>query len=394
MFMYVYQLMKTKKRGSGVYGFPSYNRSLKHMKYRINQKTQDKISEIGLGSAYMPETPLDQAIPALRRAYEGGINYYDLAAGDGKAFPMYGEAFADVRQHILYQIHFGADYSKGTYGWSLNLDTIKRSIEKQLKELHTDYIDYGFIHCQDELSDWKTYLKNGVYDDILKLKDQGIVRHIGLSSHTPAVIQRIMDDISIDMLMFSVNPAYDYGQGEYANGSVDERSAIYRRCEAEGVGISVMKPFSGGQLLSAAQSPFGQALTPYQCIRYALDKPGVLTVLPGAQSVEEVETLLRYFDQPEEALDYSVIGSFAPPQASGKCVYCNHCKPCPMGIDIGLVNKYYDLALAGDKLAVQHYKTLEKNAADCIQCGHCDSRCPFSVHQSKRMTKIQAFMES
>ena len=51
------------------------------MKYRINQKTQDKISEIGLGSAYMPETPLDQAIPALRRAYEGGINYYDLAAG-------------------------------------------------------------------------------------------------------------------------------------------------------------------------------------------------------------------------------------------------------------------------------------------------------------------------
>ena len=68
------------------------------MRYRINQKTQDKISEIGLGSAYMPQTPLKEAIPALRRAYEGGINYYDLAAGDGKAFPMYGEAFADVRK--------------------------------------------------------------------------------------------------------------------------------------------------------------------------------------------------------------------------------------------------------------------------------------------------------
>lgn len=68
------------------------------MRYRINQKTQDKISEIGLGSAYMPQTPLKEAIPALRRAYEGGINYYDLAAGDGKAFPMYGEAFSDVRK--------------------------------------------------------------------------------------------------------------------------------------------------------------------------------------------------------------------------------------------------------------------------------------------------------
>ena len=75
-------------------------------------------------------------------------------------------------------------------------------------------------------------------------------------------------------------------------------------------------------------------------------------------------------------------------------MYCNHCKPCPMGIDIGLVNKFYDLAKAGDKLAVEHYRTLEKNAANCVRCGHCDSRCPFSVQQSKRMQEIREFMES
>ena len=363
------------------------------MKYRINQRTQDSISEIGIGSSYMYGAGMDEAVKALRRAVEGGVNYFDLAAGDGTTFPIYGEALHDVRRQIYFQIHFGADYSKGTYGWSLNLETIKRSIEKQLKELRTDYIDYGFIHCQDEVLDWETYRKNGVYDYILLLKEQGVVRHIGLSSHTPAVIQRIMDDAPIDMLMFSVNPAYDYGHGEYANGGVDERNAIYRRCERDGVGISVMKPFSGGQLLDAAQSPFGQALTPYQCIRYALDKPGILTVLPGAQSVKEVETLLAYYDQPEEALDNSVIGSFAPPAAAGKCVYCNHCKPCPVGIDIGLVNKYYDLAKAGDDMAAQHYRSLSKNASDCVSCGHCNSRCPFSVKQSERMQEISAFME-
>ena len=196
----------------------------------------------------------------------------------------------------------------------------------------------------------------------------------------------------VDMLMFSVNPAYDYGHGEYANGSVDERSAVYRRCEKEGIGISVMKPFSGGQLLDAKQSPFGKALTQYQCIRYCLDKPGILTVLPGAQSVQEVKTLLAYYDQSEEATDYSVISSFTPPKALGKCVYCNHCKPCPVGIDIGLVNKYYDLALAGDAMAVEHYRTLEKNADDCVNCGHCDSRCPFSVKQSERMQEIRSCM--
>ena len=362
------------------------------MNYRINRKTGDRISEIGIGSAYMFGAGMDEAVRALRRAVEGGINYFDLAAGDGATFPIWGEALSEIRKSLYYQIHFGADYTAGTYGWSLDLETIKRSVDKQLKELRTDYIDYGFIHCQDEASDWETYLKNGVYDYILSLKKAGVVRHVGLSSHTPAVIMRIMDDAEIDMLMFSVNPAYDYGQGEYANGTVDERAAVYRRCESEGVGISVMKPFSGGQLLDEKQSPFGQALTPYQCIRYCLDKPGVLTVLPGAKSVSEVESLIAYYDQPEEALDYSVIGTFAPPEAGGKCVYCNHCKPCPMGIDVGLVNKYYDLARAGDAMAAEHYRTLEKNASDCVGCGHCDSRCPFSVNQSERMAQIREYM--
>ena len=364
------------------------------MKYRLNHRTGDSISEIGMGSAYLYEAETEEAIRALRTAYEGGINYFDLAAGHGKAFPLWGEALGDVRKNVLYQIHFGADYSKGEYGWSLDLDTVKSSVDWMLKQLKTDYINYGFIHCQDEASDWETYRKHGIYEYILKLKEAGTVRHIGLSSHTPSVIQRILDDAPVDMLMFSINPAYDYGHGEFANGGVDERAAVYRRCEKDGIGISVMKPFSGGQLLDAAQSPFRQALTPYQCIRYALDKPGVLTVLPGAQSVDEVKALLDYENQTEEALDYSVIGEFAPIEASGKCVYCNHCRPCPAGLDIGLINKYYDLALASDGMAAEHYRKLENNASDCISCGHCDRRCPFHVHQSERMKEIVAYFKS
>lgn len=181
------------------------------MQYRINRRTGDKISEIGLGSAYIYEAEKSEAIRALRTACEGGINYFDLAAGDGSAFPLYGEAFADVRRNVMYQIHFGADYSQGEYGWSLDLDTIKRSVEWQLRMLHTDYVDYGFIHCQDEQSDWVTYQRNGIYEYIKELQKQGVVKHLGLSSHTPSVIQAIMDDVPIDMLMFSVNPAYDYG---------------------------------------------------------------------------------------------------------------------------------------------------------------------------------------
>ena len=361
------------------------------MKYRINKRTGDRISEIGMGTAYIAEAEHNEAVRTVRHAFERGINYFDLAAGDGKAFPFFGEALCDVRDQVMYQIHFGADYSNETYGWTLDLDTVKRSVDWQLKELKTDYIDYGFIHCQDESSDWDSYRKNGILSYLLSMKEQGVVRHIGASSHTPSVIQEILDTGMIDMLMFSVNPAYDYQHGEYAFGGVDERSGVYRRCEKEGTGISCMKPFSGGQLLSSETSPFGQALTQYQCIRYALDKPGVLTVLPGAQSIEEINQLLKYYEQSEEALDYSVIGSFAPPEASGKCVYCNHCKPCPAGIDIGIMNKFYDLAKIGDEMAREHYLALDKTASECISCGHCNGRCPFLVDQMARMQKIAAY---
>lgn len=93
----------------------------------------------------------------------------------------------------MYQIHFGANYLNGTYGWTLDLDTIKKSVAWQLNELKTDYIDYGFIHCLDEENDWNRYINSGILDYIKELKEKGIVKHIGISSHTPEIVQMAID---------------------------------------------------------------------------------------------------------------------------------------------------------------------------------------------------------
>lgn len=363
------------------------------MEYRINRRTGDKISVLGLGSSALTDGSIQDGVEALHLAYKSGVNYYDLAAGQADAFFCFHEGLGNVRKNVLYQVHFGADYTSGSYGWTTSLDKIRRSVDWQLRTLDTDYIDYGFIHCIDELSDWEKYEKDGVIAYIRSLKEQGVVRHIGMSSHTPAMVRKALDQDLVDMIMFSINPAYDYQQGEYANGSVDERSELYRRCEAAGVGISVMKPFSGGQLLASKTSPFGRAMTEVQCIQYALDKPGVLTVLPGVRSKSDLERVLKYLSATERQRDYSMIGDAAPKDAAGKCVYCNHCQPCPGGLDIALINKYYDLAKAGDRMAAGHYEKLEKKASDCINCGHCDSRCPFHVDQSDRMKEISAYFK-
>ena len=358
------------------------------MEYRTHQKTGDHIGIIGLGTGPIYEAPEKDAISALVYAHEHGVNYIDFATAGAQTFRYAGEAFSSVRREMIYQIHFGTNYETGEYGWTTDLETVKRQVDWQLHELKTDYIDYGFIHCLDSASDWKAYQKNGILDYLLEMKKIGVVRHIGLSSHTPELAQKILDTGVVEQMMFSINPAYDYQHGDFAIGSARERMELYRRCEAEGIGISVMKPYSGGQLLNGNTSPFGQALTKYQCIQYALDKPGVLTVLPGIRNLDDVKDVLGFLDASVKERDYSILGTFTPKDVTGTCVYCNHCQPCPAGLNVGLINKYYDLAMIGDTLAADHYAKLEKKASDCTGCGHCDRRCPFHVVQTERMKTI------
>lgn len=121
---------------------------------------------------------------------------------------------------------------------------------------------------------------------------------------------------------------------------------------------------------------------------------GFMHCLDEIGDLEDYERngILRYLlDLKAQERDYSVIATLTPKDTKGTCVYCKHCHPCPAGLDIGLINKYYDLSLLGDVLAKEHYLTLEKTASDCLQCGHCNSRCPFSVDQMARMEEIQAY---
>ena len=352
----------------------------------------EKFGVLGLGFGGIGTTPAAEIEAIVRKAIDHGINFFDMCTA-GATYAPVGRAIAGRREQVFLQVHFGAVYDEnGEYGWCRDFDTIRNTFLWELEQLDTDYVDFGFLHCVDSDEDFDKLIEIGVLDYIKELKAKGSVRHIGFSSHTPSVANRIIDTGLADMMMFSINPAYDFEKGdEYGIGSVKERITLFQRCEVEGVGISVMKPFFAGQLLSAEHSPFGQALTHNQCLQYAIDRPGVLVVLPGVQTMAHLEQVLKFLDATGEEKDYSVIGTFTADTITGTCVYCNHCQPCPAGIDIGLVNKYYDLALAGDDIAANHYTKLGVKADACLQCGHCEERCPFSVKQMSRMVTIDAY---
>lgn len=367
------------------------------MEYRKlpHGKENEKFSVLGLGMGGIGKTPVEEIESIIRKAIDNGINFFDLCTA-GASYAPIGRAIRDCRDKVFLQVHFGAVYDEnGEYGWCRDFDTIKKTFLWELETLDTDYVDFGFLHCVDEDEDFDVLCEIGVLDYLKELKEKGVVRHIGFSSHTPSVANRIIDTGLIDMMMFSINPAYDFEKGdEYGIGSVKERFDLFKRCEREGVGISVMKPFFAGQLLSAEQSPFGMALTHTQCLQYAIDRPGVLTAVPGVQTMEHLDTLLKFLTASEEEKDYSIISTFTADTITGTCVYCNHCQPCPAGIDIGLVNKYYDLALAGDEIAANHYTKLSVKADACLKCGHCESRCPFGVKQESRMMEIKQYFQN
>jgi len=152
-----------------------------------------------------------------------------------------------------------------------------------------------------------------------------------------------------------------------------------------------MKTLAMGTLLSKERSPLGVAMTEGQCISYALSRPAVVAVMVGMQRVSDVENAMKYWDLPEEERDHSkVLASLEMFSGSAGCMYCNHCLPCPSKIDIAAVNKYLDLVELDKRPAdsvKQHYLALDNTAEDCLKCGACEKRCPFSIKVTERMQR-------
>ena len=199
----------------------------------------EKFSVIGLGLGGIGTTPVEEIEAIIRKAIACGINFFDMCTA-GATYAPVGRAIAGRREQVFLQVHFGAVYDeKGEYGWCRDFDTIKNAFLWELEQLGTDYVDFGFLHCVDEEEDFHKLVEIGVLDYLKGLKAKGIVRHIGFSSHTPAVANRILDTGLMDMMMFSINPAYDFEKGDaYGIGSVRERIRLFQRCAREGVGIS------------------------------------------------------------------------------------------------------------------------------------------------------------
>lgn len=377
------------------------------MKYRILGRTGLKVSEVGLGGEWFNGLSEEESIRIVDAAEQNGVNYIDIFMPQAPTRDHLGAALKGRREKFLIQGHLCTVYEDEQYTRTRDIEKIKRSFEDLLHRLQTDYIDIGMIHYVDSEEDFQTVFGGEIIEYAKELKEKGIVRYLGMSSHNPHIAKKAAETGLIDVLMFSINPAYDLespetdiydlmdfkGMGE--NGwVVDEaRQELYSYCESAGVAITVMKPLAAGTLLSAETSPFGVAMTVPQCIQYALDRNGVKCVIVGCHSVEEVLQAVRYDQLSEQERSYAhIFASGNQINMTGRCMYCNHCQPCPAHIDIAAVTKFLDLASSQPEVpetVMQHYWSLNATAADCLMCGRCEPNCPFGVKVRENMKKAR-----
>jgi len=359
---------------------------LKPEKYRIMPRTGEKISTIGIGSSNLHESTPDQIEKIVASAIDNGINLMDTVMSDFHPAEAIGRALKGRRDKMLTQMHIGVVYPDHGYTRTRNLRQVQQGFSQQLKTLGTDYSDIGLLHYVDEVADYERIASSGVFDYARKLKKDGTIRYLGFSSHSVDICHRFLETGEIDIFMLSVNAAYDFEPSDQGKLVISQaRRQLYQECEKRGVVITVMKPYGGGRLLNQGTSPFGRAMSIHQCIQYALDRPATISCLPGVRNQEDLTSVLAYYDASREERDYSYIANAKHQDMNGACIYCNHCQPCPAGIDIGAVNKYLDLANAGDELAKNHYLKLARYAGACTGCGACEQRCPFRVTVRERM---------
>lgn len=377
------------------------------MNYRRLGKTNLMVSEVGFGGEWLERHDVDHSVNLIRHAHEQGINIIDCWMPDPKSRDIIGRGIADCRDQWFVQGHIGSTWQGGQYVRDRDLTKAVPAFEDLLERIGGGYIDLGMIHYVDSEADWQAAMTGPFIDYVHSLHRDGVIRHIGLSTHNPVMAKRAVETGFVEMLLFSINPAFDMHpatenlddllQGKFdpsLSGIDPERAELYRLCEEKDVGITVMKGFFGGALFDPKRSPFGATFTPAQLIHYALTRPAVCSILCGYDTVEQIDQAVAYETASPDARDYASVIASAPLHSyRGQCTYCGHCKPCPMEIDIAMVNKFYDLAIQQDTVPEslrEHYRALGSTAADCIGCQSCEARCPFDVAIAERMTKAAA----
>ena len=359
-----------------------------------------KLSGLGLGAMRLPvidgdDSRIDEAAATQMVAYamEKGINYYDTAWGyhSGQSEIVMGRILKNYPRESFYLASKFPGYDLS------NMDKVEEIFEKQLEKCQVDYFDFYLFHNVCEMNiDYYLDEKYGIYDYLMKQKENGRIRHLGFSAHgSYDVIRRFLDAYGKDM---------EFGQLQinYLDWSFQDARKKAELLTEYQIPVWVMEPLRGGRLASLEEKYETRlkALRPDETIpawafRFLQSLPEVKMVLSGMSNMEQLQANIRTYevDQPLNEQERDALLSIADEMLGRKvlpCTACRYCvSHCPQGLDIpellALYNEH-NFTESGfiAPMALSSYAEDKKPAA-CIGCRSCEAVCPQQIRISEAM---------
>lgn len=321
------------------------------MFYKRLGKTDLKVSAIGFGGIPVQRVSKEEAINVISRASELGINYIDTARGYSVSEEYIGEALRGSRDKWII----------ATKSMARTKELMEKDIETSLQNLQTNYIDLYQIHNPKDEAVLKAVIgEGGALEALLEAKNQGKIKHIGVTIHSIDALKYAVECGVFETVMFP------YSLVE------TQAEEVFKRAKELDLGIIAMKPMAGGAITDASLA-----------MRFILQNEDVTVAIPGMADLKEVEQNAAAANEfkPLSEEELEKCREIAKGLGTTFCRRCGYCGPCTKGLDIPMhfILKLYVENYDLKDWALERYKGMQFHAEDCIECGKCETKCPYNL---------------
>ena len=333
------------------------------MEYRILGKTGLEISRLGFGGIPIQKIDAEGTKALIGELVDAGVNYIDTARGYTVSEEYLGYALEGVRDKFVL----------ATKSMARTKEAMEKDIDVSLGNLRTDYIDLYQVHNPSAADLEKVMAPGGALEALIEAKAAGKIGHIGITLHSVELFKKALDLDWVETIMFPYNIVETQGE------------ELIAKCAEKNIGFICMKPLAGGAIEDADIA-----------LRFIVSNPAVTVVIPGMADTAEIAQNVEATSDtsPLNEEEQKKIAKIKEELGTNFCRRCNYCQPCTAGINISgvfLFEGYYSRYDLKD-WALSRYSSMPKTASDCVECGVCETRCPYNLPIRDMLKKAAAVM--
>ena len=372
------------------------------MQYRIDKKTNNKLSILGFGCMRFPND-FNKTEELILHAIENGINYFDTAYIYGDSEKVLGKILKknNLRDKVYIATKLPLFYVRKESDFDKYFDI-------QLKNLQTDYIDYYLMHMITDMDQWKWLCKLGIMDWIDKKKKEGKIKHIGFSFHGPQ--NEFLDIIDAYPWEFCLIQ-YNYLNENYQAGKKGMEKAYEK-----GITVKIMEPLLGGKLAvnipNKVRETFNKAdknKTPVEwALKWLWNQKEPTVVLSGMSNMKELQENIKIASSShvdmlsnKEINTIKKVVNIFNEASKINCTGCNYCMPCPKEVNIPAAfisyNTYYSIGkikgLKDYMMSTSVTSGKKVSITNCNGCGICEEKCPQEIEIIKELKRVEKKIE-